>query len=153
MNLLCKGFSPSIPLCFDEWDDCAAYVTAGYCNETHPNKPGILQNCKKSCGMCDYSCNDHAKDCPSQASKGHCNDLVNGAYMMQNCRESCNACDLCSGDSKSVYAVDDNEHAVNCPNWANTYKYCDDIYHTNFMMEHCRSSCNASCSNTTALER
>ena len=51
-----------------------------------------------------------------------------------------------------MYAVDDIEHAVNCPNWANM-DYCDDIYHTEFMMEHCRWSCNASCYSTSAVER
>lgn len=48
--------APVAPVCEDAKDDCAAYVSAGWCqHEMNSGRPGYVStNCRRSCGLCVY---------------------------------------------------------------------------------------------------
>lgn len=132
LNLLyqCSGPGPqptTVPpptACKDNYVNCGAWATAGYCRTT----PGMKTYCRKSCNVCGVEgCTDEAEHCASWAAQGECQR--NPQFMTARCRRSCNACATPS-------TCQDN--ALHCPSWASNGE-C--TRNPGFMKDGCRKSC------------
>jgi len=145
----CKGSYPVVPPatipCADEWPDCNENYD--YCDKDN----GVIQNCRKTCGYCEWGKKPLSKQRPCQNWRSDCDHFADKCqtehwWVPRKCPVTCGKCKQGSMEPFPSGASNSGSEPTD-PNCKDEITYCNDYKKDcgtpagDWMKQPCRKTC------------